>query len=276
MLLRYSEDRVPVLLILLVFSLDVAVYTMAESWWVAPLWFAAMLIPKGWICAWNHHHQHLPTFRHWTLNRPYELILGLQTGVTSQTWYLHHVVGHHRNYLEGGPEDEATWLLPNGKPMTSLGFAFRTAALSYPIALRNGLSGHRRALRVFATMLLVTLGCVGWALWQSPYNAMFVFVGPMLTSLWLTAWASYFHHAGLDADDHAEASYNILDPGYNLMTGNLGYHTAHHTAPGLHWSKLPALHAKIASSIPDDCYRRPGIPFEWVHREEQILRPDGA
>jgi len=274
MLLRYAEDRVPVLLILLVFAADVSVYTMTDSWWGAPLWFALMLIPKGWISAWNHHHQHLPMFRHASLNRLLEFVLGLQTGVTSQTWYLHHVVGHHRNYLPGGSEDEATWRWSSGKPMTSIGFAFRTAAFAYPIALRNGLSGHRRALRVCITMLVLTLVCVGIALWHSPYNALFVFVGPMLTSLWLASWASYFHHAGLETDDHAEASYNIIHRGYNLMTGNLGYHTAHHMSPGLHWSKLPALHAKIESTIPDDCYRRPGIPFEWINREQQILRPD--
>jgi fatty acid desaturase len=37
-----------------------------------------------------------------------------------------------------------------------------------------------------------------------------------------------------------------------MVTGNLGYHTAHHYKQGVHWSKLPALHEKIKDKIPDN------------------------
>jgi fatty acid desaturase len=40
---------------------------------------------------------------------------------------------------------------------------------------------------------------------------------------------------------------------FNYLTGNLGYHTAHHYKQGLHWSKLPALHDEIVHKIPDEC-----------------------
>jgi len=50
------------------------------------------------------------------------------------------------------------------------------------------------------------------------------------------------------------------------LSGNLGYHTAHHYKPGVHWSKLPELHAKIADRIPDDCYLTPGFPFTLGQR----------
>ena len=42
-------------------------------------------------------------------------------------------------------------------------------------------------------------------------------------------------------------------PLYNRMTGNLGYHTAHHSEHGLHWSKLPVLHTELAREIPATC-----------------------
>jgi hypothetical protein len=57
------------------------------------------------------------------------------------------------------------------------------------------------------------------------------------------------------------ASNNILHRGYNILTGNLGFHTAHHYRPGVHWSRLPALHDTIAHEIPADCYVSPGLPF---------------
>ena len=85
----------------------------------------------------------------------------------------------------------------------------------------------------------------------------------MITGLTLTAWATYNHHSDLDTKNKFEASRNILDPFYNLMTGNLGYHTAHHIKHGLHWSKLPEFHSSIENQIPDHCYLEAGVPFSW-------------
>ncbi|HEX8440565.1 fatty acid desaturase, partial [Archangium sp.] len=111
--------------------------------------------------------------------------------------------------------------------------------------------------------------------WHNWYNALLVFLLPMCVSIYVTSWATYFHHVGLETAKHQEASYNILHAGYNLMTGNLGYHTAHHTKHGLHWSKLPELHAKMARSIPPTLYREPGIPFVWSGSEAKLeLSPE--
>jgi fatty acid desaturase len=77
----------------------------------------------------------------------------------------------------------------------------------------------------------------------------------MVVSLLFTAWVTYDHHAGLATDDQFEASYNNTNPIFNLLTGNLGYHTAHHYRQGLHWSKLPELHEKIKDKIPPQLIR---------------------
>ena len=78
----------------------------------------------------------------------------------------------------------------------------------------------------------------------------------MITSLLFTAYVTYEHHSGLDTQNEFEASYNNLDPLFNRLTGNLGYHTAHHHKQGVHWSKLPALHAKIEDKIPEHLYQK--------------------
>jgi fatty acid desaturase len=77
----------------------------------------------------------------------------------------------------------------------------------------------------------------------------------MIVSLIFTAWVTYDHHSGLDTDDPFEASYNNTNRVFNFLTGNLGYHTAHHYRQGLHWSKLPELHEKIKSRIPPELIR---------------------
>jgi fatty acid desaturase len=66
----------------------------------------------------------------------------------------------------------------------------------------------------------------------------------------LVARLGYDQHAGLDLDDHLNASRNIESRFYNLVTFNSGYHTAHHVKPGLHWSKLPEFHRQIRDGIP--------------------------
>ena len=89
---------------------------------------------------------------------------------------------------------------------------------------------------------------------------------PMVVGLYVTSWHTYYHHAGLHTDDHHHASYNVLHKPYNILTGNLGYHTAHHMRMAVHWSKLPELHAQIAKNIPPELYHEPCIPFRWMGR----------
>ncbi|WP_399323377.1 fatty acid desaturase [Thiomicrorhabdus lithotrophica] len=52
---------------------------------------------------------------------------------------------------------------------------------------------------------------------------------------------------------------------FNTLTGNLGFHTAHHYKQGgVHRSKLPALHEKIKDKIPKECFK-PSF-FEGIGR----------
>ncbi|WP_141326275.1 fatty acid desaturase [Myxococcus sp. AB025B] len=267
-LFRHPRDRIPVLLFTLMFALDLTVFFTATSWWLPILWLGLGVIPKGWISAWNHHHQHVTMFRHALPNRLLEIMFGFQTGVTSHAWFLHHVVGHHRNYLDQ-TKDEAGWKRADGTTMGETEFSVLNWLMAYPRAYRVGLS-HPKALRVFLGMGALQVALLGVLFWHNWYNALFVFLLPMAVSLYVTVWATYFHHAGLDVTEHSQASYNILHKGYNLMTGNLGYHTAHHTKHGLHWSQLPELHAQLAKDIPATLYRQPGIPFVWSGTEAKI------
>lgn len=265
---RYRADRLPVLLVLLVFVADVSVFWFAERAWIPVLWCVAMAIPKGWICSFNHHHQHVPTFSNAGLNRLLELVYGFQTGVTSHAWFLHHVVGHHVHYLDQ-KVDQSRWARGDGSVMGEHEYAFKVAATAYPRAWVVGRK-YPRARRVFAAMLVIHAVLLVAGALVRPWNTLWVFAVPMAVSLYLTAWATYFHHAGLHTEDPHEACYNILHPAYNLMTGNLGYHTAHHLKHGLHWSELPALHRELERRIPTHLYRQPGIPFVWFGTERKI------
>ncbi len=228
--------------------LDLCLYFLVDSPLVLVLYWLALVIPKGKICAWNHHHQHTFTFRSKPLNRLLELAYALHTGVTTNLWVLHHVLGHHHNYLDQ-TKDESRWKRENGETMGELEYTLNVAATAYYRGYQVGKT-HPRVQKDFLIYSALTFALVALAVWYRPLQGLFIFVLPMICGLLLTSWATYGHHCGLDTQNEFEASHNNLHPLYNLLTGNLGYHTAHHHKQGVHWSKLPELHEQIKDKIP--------------------------
>ncbi len=250
---RKNADRIPVTLILLLTALDFTMYFLVENIWLLLIYFVVMIIPKGCICSWNHHHQHTKTFHSTFMNRILEISYALHTGVTSNLWLLHHVFGHHHNYLDQS-RDESRWKRADGAMMGEWEYTFTVAATAY---YRGYLVGRRypQHYRVHLIYTAVTVALTAALLVYQPLQAMILFVVPMALGLLITAWATYDHHAGLDSKEDFEASYNNMNPVFNFLTGNLGYHTAHHYKQGVHWSELPELHEQIKDRIPAELYR---------------------
>jgi fatty acid desaturase len=246
---------VPVCFALGLTILDFALYFAVEQpWWLAAYWLL-LVVPKGTISAWSHHHQHTPTFHSTLLNRVLETSHGLHCGLPSNTWLLHHVLGHHVNYLDQ-TTDQSRWRRADGTQMGVLEYTFTIAATAY---YRSYLVGKRypKHQRVFLISSAVLLALVTGLLIYKPVHGLFLFALPMMCSMLFTAWVTHDHHAGLDTQNHFEASVNTLNRRFNLLTGNLGFHTAHHYKQAVHWSKLPELHRQIAHQIPPHLYREP-------------------
>ena len=251
-LFRHREDRIPVIVITLFFTLDIAAYFLLDNIWLLLSYWLLMIWPKGIICAWNHHHQHTPTFKHTFANRILELIYAMHTGVTAKLWVLYHVLGHHHNYLDQN-KDESRWKRKSGKAMGRIEYTLNVAITAYYRGYKVG-KKHPRPMKIFLISTVVTLFVVIALTWHRPLPALLCFILPMIGSLIFTAWVTHSHHAGLDVDNVFEASYNNTSPIYNLLTGNLGYHTAHHYKQGVHWSRLPELHETIKNKIPEHLY----------------------
>lgn len=246
---RHPADRLPVTIILVLSGVDFCLYFFAENHWLLAAYWLVMIIPKGKISAWNHHHQHSPTFRRKSLNRLLEFFYALHTGVTTNLWLLHHVLGHHLNYLDQR-RDESRWQRPTGAMMGEIEYTLNVAATAYSRGFKVG-ARYPKKQRAFVLYTAITFAVVALLVWIKPISGLFLFVLPMVLGLLLTSWATYEHHAGLSTDNLFEASRNNLNRFYNITTGNLGFHTAHHYKPGVHWSKLPELHEQIADRIPD-------------------------
>lgn len=249
---KHSADRLPVTLILSLSALDFLVYFTVEAWWLLVGWWLLLILPKASICAWNHHHQHALTFRAEPLNRLLEFFYALHTGATTNLWVLHHVLGHHHNFLDQA-RDESRWKRKDGTNMGELEYTLDVALTAYYRGYQVG-KRYPKVQRKYLLYTAITFAAVALLVAWRPLQGLLVFVLPMCTSLLMTSWTTYGHHSGLDTQNQFEASYNNLNRWYNVFTGNLGYHTAHHYRQGVHWSKLPQLHAEIQDQIPAHLY----------------------
>jgi fatty acid desaturase len=259
---RYKADVLPTVLIVLLFILDLIIFFTVSNKFFICTWMLLVIPLKVCICSWNHHHQHLNTFKQTWANRILEVIYALHTGITTNAWMLHHVLGHHLNYLDQ-TKDESAWKRKDGRTMGEIEYTLNIAITGYLRAYRVG-KQHLKHQRTFISMGLLVLALVSYLTYLNWFNTLMIFIIPMVHGLLATCWHTYFHHAGLDTDDHFHASYNIMDKYYNILTGNLGYHTAHHFKQGVHWSKLPELHSQIEHQIPKELYREPGFPFTII------------
>jgi len=256
-ILRYVADRRPVALTGVMLALHFLVF------FLAPTWVAALLVlPFGllsmFISPLNHHHQHFNTFHSSALNRLYEVALSLQTGISPYAWVLHHNLGHHRNYLNQPPHeqaDESAWTRADGTTMGRGEYTIRLVLNHQRDIYRVG-QRHPRYWRLFLLMKLPVWGILLGLLYLNPVNAILVFLLPGFIALVHTSWVTYEHHAGHHPTSHYDASVNRIDPVYNFLTCNLGYHTAHHLRPGVHWSLLPKVHAEIEHEIPEEMILR--------------------
>lgn len=262
MFVRKKIDYYPVTIILLIFSLDLLVFFFSPSWLLTLFYGFISIYIKGFTCSLNHHHQHYKFFSKKWANRAIEFIMGLQTGIVGELWVLHHTLGHHQNYLDRH-KDESGWTKYNGETMNVVEYTVIVASTAYTRAFNVG-KRYPREQKRFIQNTMVTVGAILLLTAINWYNALIVFILPMIILLYATAFDTYKHHAGLDTDDPYQATYNIIDPTYNWFTCNLGYHTAHHLQCGKHWSELPQLHEEIKERIPQELYREVGFPFSTV------------
>lgn len=225
-------------------------------------------VSSGAICH-NHHHVNVFT-RDW-LNRPFEVIMYLQTGTSPFSWTIHHNIGHHHDYLDQS-RDPARWQEKDGRTMSRIKYDVMNALLIYPEIWKIGqrfpvLFGRFKRWLLISNLVLLALLII------NPVNALILFVIPMVAMLFILLDNTYQQHAGLSTHNHYVASRNVEHWLYNLTSWNLGYHTAHHMHPGVHWRQLPELHRRIRHRIPDELVTRNIIP-DMNHAIPQQALPE--
>ncbi len=255
---RHRADIPAALLVLLVFGIQLwAFFSIQNPWQLAGVVALLMLIQVscGAVC---HNHHHVNIFNRPWANRLIETVMYLQTGTSPFSWTIHHNIGHHGDYLDQ-ERDPARWQEADGRVMHRLKFDFYNAAMIYPEIWKLG-RRHPVLFSRFKRWFLIGNLCLLAFLCINPVNALIVFAAPMVIMLVVLLDNTFQQHSGLSTKDHYLASRNVEHPFYNFTSWNLGYHTAHHIYPGLHWSRLPEVHAKIRRRIPEVLLSQKLIP----------------
>lgn len=246
---RHRADIAAFLLVAAVFTVQLwAFFTFDNPWQLAGLVALLMVVQVscGAVC---HNHHHVSVFTKPALNRIFEVVMYLQTGTSPLSWTLHHNIGHHGDYLDQD-RDPSRWQEPDGRTMSRIKYDFYNAFLIYPEIWKIGREHPVLFTRFKRWFLVGNLALLGFVA-VNPVNAFIVFVFPMVFMLVALLDNTYQQHSGLCTKSDYLASRNVEHPLYNLTSWNLGYHTAHHIWPGVHWTQLPALHARIRRHIPD-------------------------
>jgi len=242
--LAYREDRRTVavatlnlVLLALPYAIDVRAIRLPYVLVCGVLAFSAWAIV--------HNHIHVRTFRIGWLDAGFSMLLSLTVGHPATGLVLTHNMNHHVHI--GG---DADWSRPaNGGRGWGLVRLLRYAIVT-PVAMARGRAAPgapklpvalvRRRSR--ERWLLYSLMLAALALAPSTF---FAFTLP----IWI-AGSLIFLGINLlqhDACEPGTAAHSRDFTGrfVNFIFFNGGYHTVHHERPGLHWSRLPAEHARL-------------------------------
>lgn len=260
-MLRHREDVVPLLIVAIALSAQL----LGLLWKPHLALLVVLLAAMRWVALVQHNHVHVPTLRSKVSAHALGAACSVMTGVPTSLYWFHHVVVHHR--LNCQPAD---WTGPFSYPGSSfpgrpvarwryvLTFIPRAIARC-PKGLWREHPGRRGAMLVDVVavlgVLLAGIAAVGAGLLPAESLALFVLL-PWLGMFAALPLANWRHHVGCDfADELTSAKVNRSPLSAGPLGLNIGYHTAHHMAPGLHWSKLEHFHAAhCAGRIPEAYY----------------------
>lgn len=219
----------------------------------------------------SHNHHHCHTFVKPWMNRAYEVVLFMETGILPYAWTLHHNLGHHRHYLDP-KRDTAPWQHADGRLMSRWQYDLQGAWRIYPETLRVAREFPELRKR-FLLWGVVSLSVLMLFMLIDPLKALILFVAPMPLMYIGLLDNTYMQHTDLDTRSHYTASRNSTSRLYNMISWNLGFHSAHHMKPSLHWSQLPALHARIQPQIPEGVICDSLLLSRCTYRHSQHVTP---
>ncbi len=224
----------------------------------------------------SHNHNHSPTFKNRKLNAFYSAWLSVFYGFPTFAWIPTHNLNHHK-YVNKAGDATVTWRYSKRHTwLVASTYYFVSAYWQKPVIdeyIAKAKAGNRSLFRQivaqYATLAGVQLGLLALAMvvtlvlrhdvwWRGIEVWFFGFGVSAMFANWSMIFINYIQHVHADPWSEHNHSRNFVGKSSNWLVFNNGFHTAHHESAGLHWSKLPEAHAKIAHLI-DPELQQPSI-----------------
>jgi fatty acid desaturase len=232
-------------------------------------WFLFMAVSVAIIA---HNHNHVPMWRSRPLNILTDYWLTLFYGFPAFGWIPTHNKNHHLLNNKQG-DYTITWRLSEKNNIFTL--------LSYPTVSsyfqQKPIAGHLKKLwrsdrtkfslaaSQYALLGVYYAAAIFWN-WK---KALLYIVVPHQVSLFSILIFNYVQHVHTDEESEYSHARNFTGL-INLALFNNGFHTIHHKAPGIHWSKTPAAQKEIEHLIDPSLNER---SFWWYMLRVYLLAP---
>lgn len=248
MLWRAADVRT-VFYIVGISALSITQWLLAD---IEPLLVAASCVMAVAVPIMAHNHNHQPMWRSRTLNRLTDYWLTLFYGMPAFVWIPTHNMNHHR-FLNSERDLSSTWQLGERNDLVSL--------LSYPMVsgvrqmrlisdfITERWATKRQRAWFYISQIVLLFAYVGLAVVVDWHKALLLVVLPQQVALASVLLFNYIQHVHADEHSEIDHSRNFTGRVLNGFLFNSGFHTVHHSNPGLHWSDTPAAHAQIAGGI---------------------------
>jgi fatty acid desaturase len=229
-----------------------------------------------------HNHNHCPTFAKKPANQLFAIVISLFYGYPTFAWIPTHNLNHHK-FVNREGDATITWRFTNshnvlvaityffvssyyqGKPINDF---IKSARLKNRPLYRQIMTQYAAWIGVYAAMLGLAIALHGVR--TGFYVFGFSIALPAFFSLWTIMLFNYDQHAHTDPFSEHSHSRSFTSWAVNFFLFNNGYHAAHHEHPGVHWTKLPALHAEIAPQIHPSLVQR---SLAWYWFKQYALTP---
>ncbi len=194
----------------------------------------------------NHNNLHQGMFRSKRANRIFRLFLSFAALYPVSANLPAHNLVHHSFADEELPDwadprrVRFSWNLCN-----LLHFPNVIGPITFDGVLRwKALAGRRAFRRQYALESVFAFGLTALLLAHDVWSGLFFIVAPQLFGARWFLRINLIQHDGCDLQSEWSHSRNFTGRLFNLFMLNNGFHTIHHNRAGLHWTELPAAHAK--------------------------------
>ncbi len=288
-MLRYRQDYRSLAFVATYYLLICLGFTAHLPWWGTALLSVTLCLVSFFCAVITHNTVHSPVFKNRTLNRLFQIALTPSYGHPVNMFVPGHNLSHHK-YLQGPKDRMRTdkmrfrWNLLNqiffawivGGPITRDNF-------EYARIMRSRKPAWFRQFAVELAAWLLFLAVTFAIDWK---RFIFFVVIPHQYAAWGIMGVNFIQHEGCDGDHPYNHSRNFVGPLMNWFTFNNGFHGIHHMHPALHWSQVPAAHARELhgkidprlelSSMPAYCWRAYFWPGRRVRFDGQpvVLAPE--